>query len=560
MPHRVVCHRVEIALLGALFLAGIPLAEAADPNVCDLPGEEPDVIVGDMAFVRNWGKIGDITGFSIATQSCNIGTCWLNWFDDNGFTNENRHPVIGQNLFRLKSGRFEQIGQSWLKHGFFATNGTLCETGCIPTNGDHLGVNCADPYSSTLNGNQPDLGPKFQVNPVTGAHPHPFPNGTGNAIYKRLQVHDADLNPAQNAGASYFIEAQYVTQDDTATGNQHNSISYRPANVDLDGGEFDITPIDDTVRESPAIAAWAASDPTVHLVVVDVPADGRFIVAAKATALGGGLWQYEYAVQNQNSDRAAGSFSVPIPTGASVSGLGFHDVEYHSGEPYAGTNWPPAIGTTAVSWATTPVGVDPNANALRWGTLYNFRLNVNSPPATGPVTLGLFKTGSPSTIAIATIIPAVCNQNSICELVEECICPLDCAGDGTDLDGDSVGQCVDCQEGNAAVWRTPGEVVGGAAAKSGAILTLTWSPPADPGATAPTYDVLRSSDPKSFTGASAICLADPNPSDTTVSDTQNPLPNKLFAYLIRAKNGCAAGVGSLGTNSQGVPRSGRSCP
>ncbi len=559
MPHRVF-RLPAIALLAALLRAGSPLAEAADPNQCDLPGEEPDVIVGELTFVRNWGKVGDITGFSLSTESCNIGTCWLNWFDDNGSNNENRHPVIAQNLFRLKSGRFEQIGQSWLKHGFFATNGSLCETGCVHTNGDHLGVNCSDPYSSILNGTQTDLGPKSQVNPVTGSHPHPFPNGTGNAIFKRLQVHDADLDLALNAGASYFIEAQYVAQDDTAAGNQHNSVSYRPADVDFSGGEFDISPFDDIVLESPAIEAWPASDPTVHLVVADVPADGRFIIAAKATALGGGMWNYEYAVQNQSSDRAAGSFSVPIPAGASVSGLGFHDVEYHSGEPYSGTNWPPAIGATAVSWATTPVGVDPNANALRWGTLYNFRLNVNKPPATGPVTLGLFKTGSPSSIVVSTIIPTVCNQNLICELVEECICPLDCSGPGTDLDGDGLGQCVDCQEGNASLWGTPGEVLGVAAAKAGSTLTLTWSPPLDPGGTAPTYDVLRSGDPKIFTGASAICLADANPSNTTAVDSQNPLPNKVNSYLVRARNGCAAGVGTLGTNSAGVPRSGRSCP
>jgi len=32
----------------------------------------------------------------------------------------------------------------------------------------------------------------------------------------------------------------------------------------------------------------------------------------KVTDLGGGLWHYEYALYNQNLDRAIQSFSVPV--------------------------------------------------------------------------------------------------------------------------------------------------------------------------------------------------------------------------------------------------------
>src|SRR5207248_4016980 len=40
------------------------------------------------------------------------------------------------------------------------------------------------------------------------------------------------------------------------------------------------------------------------------------------------------------------------------------------------------------------------ANAIRWGTMYNFRFDANSPPQADNATVGFFKTGSPITVAI----------------------------------------------------------------------------------------------------------------------------------------------------------------
>ena len=131
-------------------------------------------------------------------------------------------------------------------------------------------------------------------------------------------------------------------------------------------------------------------------------------MAAKATDLGTGFWRYEYAVNNLNSDRSIGSFSVPCAAGATVQNIGFHDLAYHGGDGigntnYDGTDWPGAFAGGTVTWSTTPFATNQNANAIRWGTLYNFRFDTNRPPTTGSVTLGEFKVVV--NVTASTVVP-----------------------------------------------------------------------------------------------------------------------------------------------------------
>ena len=130
-------------------------------------------------------------------------------------------PVIAQNMYRLKNDRFEQVGQSWLKHGFTALTQDICDCGCNGEGGSVLGVGCSDPYCCGLNGSQGGLGPRFEVNPSKGEYLYPFTakDQTGDSIYKRLQVKISDLDPALDGGGQYFVEGHYVTPDD-AQGRQ----------------------------------------------------------------------------------------------------------------------------------------------------------------------------------------------------------------------------------------------------------------------------------------------------------------------------------------------------
>ncbi len=554
-----------MACLAWVLVATGALAQGADPNACDDPSESPNVIVGNLHQIQRWGTVNGITAYSVGTTSCNVGTCWLNWIAG---SDNNQHPTIGQNMFRLENGRFEHIGQSWLKHGFYALSENVCSPDCLPVpDGEHLGVNCSDPYSADLNGRQTRLGPKFEVNALTGYHPHPVTNQsvTGDAIFKRLQVRDADIDPALHPTARYFVEGQYVAEDDAGAGNGNDNASYRPIDIRKTGGVFIATLVGQTQRTRPGILAWQDADPTVSVVIVDDPEGGRFYVAGQATDLGGGNWAYEYAVQNLTSMRALRSFAVPVPDDAILTDAGFHDVDYHSGEPFDLTDWPVVAAGGAVTWQTETHAVNPLANALRWGTLYNFRFTVNLPPATGFVHGDFFAPGRPGDadrMIFPFLAPAACDGDGRCDPGESCLsCPGDCSDAGPDIDADGTGYCEDCDEGDASKWGDPTEVPLHFVAKgAGGELSLRWDPPADAGGTPPRFEALRSTVASDFLTA-ANCLVGSDPSLRSLQDPDAPVAGPRLFYLVRARGRCAPDrFGTTGGNSFGVERSAATCP
>ena len=370
----------------------------------------PDVIVGAIPDISKYGAavVGGqtIMAYAIGTTSCNIGDELLDWFAQP----DNRHPFITQNIYRIKGGRIEQIGLGWGKHGFTALQGTLCGA-CTPSSsGTWLGIGCSDPYSSGLNGSQSGLGTRTEINAATGVFPGNYNAGMPAApatIGRRIQVNANDLNPALNSGATYVVEGQYIHSGDAARGNDNNNASYRTCTVGaLTSGSYTIALTGATIQQQPAINAWRAADAAVTLVNADVPADGRFILGYKVTDNGNGTWHYEYAVQNLNSDRSGRSFSVPLPAGATATNIAFHDVFYHSGDAYDGTDWAASTSGGAVTWTGPVYANNVNGNALRFSTLYNFSFDSNAAPAAGSATLGLFKPGAEPSIAIATQVPS----------------------------------------------------------------------------------------------------------------------------------------------------------
>lgn len=391
------------------------------PESGTVPG--PDVVVGNLFGLAQFGSSsGTQVGLAVGTDSCNFGTVDLNWFA----LPNNDHPVIPQNLYRMSGGaandeRFEQIGQSSVKHGFTALTENICNLGCNGVGGTRLGSGCSDPYSAGLNAG-PSLGSRAWINPFSGFYPRgdsgTSPNSHAGHAHAgpshRILTEINDLNTSLNPGASYYAEAQYVTpheynwcQSNPEQCNMYNNVSYRRYNVAGTGSPFSFSPAASTVRAQPAISAWPGA--TLVKIQPDPRDDGFGVIAYKVTNPSPGLWHYEYAIYNENLDRAVQSFGVPVGPGVTLSNIGFHAPPQHPGWTADGTvgntgfsnaPWTQIQAARAMTWSSETLAQNQNANAIRWGTMYNFRFDSNRPPQTTNATIGFFKTGAPITVQV----------------------------------------------------------------------------------------------------------------------------------------------------------------
>ena len=407
------CHVSLCAL--AVLVACLP---AATVNA------QADVALCQLHLVTKWGTVGSITAYSVGTTSVNVGSTNLNWIQ-NGVN----HPVIGQTMYRIFDGKIEMIGQSWLKHSFCALqHNSACSAGCPGAGGclSFLAPGCQDPYSATRNGSQGLLGPKYQVNANAGTFSWPHPTPGGGTITGRLQVHNADLG---DSGSVYLVEGQYVARDDSIAGNQKSNASYRLVSItsapvyaiNFIGGQS-------TEFQRLAIRAWSdhgngvgVPDALVKYANISDSDGGLFILGYRVNDNGDGTWHYEYAIQNMYSHQSGASFTVPVGSGVTVTNVGFHDVDYHSGDGiggvnYDGTDWSVTVGPNSVTWQTQIETESTTANALRWGTMYNYRFDADSGPELVTATLGLYRGSPPDALSVSLSAPE--------EILV--LCPWDC--------------------------------------------------------------------------------------------------------------------------------------
>jgi hypothetical protein len=409
-------------------LTGVALAVPPVPAPPISSG--PDVVVGGIGSssgsspngdsvgtgITKNGTVGNINAFSVGTISCNIGNAQAIWID--GIAPTNRHPVIGTQVYRFRNvngaNQLDMVGLNWLKHGFCALDAADCTSLTSPPGSvtgldndcDWLQPFRTDTYSASLNGSQGNLGPRSEINPWTGSYPYPYilqAGQGGDAVFKRTQIDAADMTN----GTQYIVEVVYITTDEPPA-NRYNNYSYRLATASGSGTAATLNLTGPTQAMQNVIDAWRALEPGVTKVAIDPSgvSDGRLTLGYKVTQTGPGTWHYEYVIHNMNNDAGVRLFSVPQFAGVNITNTGFHDVTYHSGEPYNGNDWILSSGGGALTWFCQTFAEFPNANALRWSTAYSFRFDADQPPSTGTLTLGMFKTGA--SVAVNNVaVPAV---------------------------------------------------------------------------------------------------------------------------------------------------------
>jgi hypothetical protein len=397
------------------------------PNVPQVLNPGPDIITGDIGVaggLAQFGSSGTQVGLGVSTTSCDAGNVPVDFI----LLPNTNHPVIPHNLYRMSGGpgdneRFEQIGQSWVKHAYGADQLDDCNLGCIPQDHAHLGAGCSDTYAVEQNANQNTLGSRALVNPFTGVFQSTASDHSGHVhtgTSHRILVEGSDLNTTLNPGASYYVEVQYISSQEyswcqTHPGecNMYNNSSYRRFAVS-GTTSFTFSPLGETVRMAPAVKAWTGA--SISTIEPAPGTDGRAFIAYKVTGPVSGVWHYEYAIYNENLDRGIQSFSLPLGCGIAVTNLGFHAPLNHPGFPNDGTvgdagfsnaAWTPSQNGSEVSWSTETFAQNQNANAVRWGTLYNFRFDSDHAPVFTNATIGFFKTGTP--VSVGILAPNACN-------------------------------------------------------------------------------------------------------------------------------------------------------
>src|SRR4029079_9255617 len=147
-------------------------------------------------------------------------------------------------------------------------------------------------------------------------------------------------------------------QAHTGQCNQYNNVSYRRFNV-TGTTSFSFASVGSTVRMTPAIMAWAGA--TINKLEPAKDIDGIGFIGYKVTNPSAGVWHYEYAVYNENLDRAIQSFTVPIGLGANITNVGFHAPPQQPAWPHDGT-----VGDAGYS--STPWDVTQESNSITWST------------------------------------------------------------------------------------------------------------------------------------------------------------------------------------------------
>lgn len=352
-------------------------------TTCSFAG--PDLICSEINGAVLFGDDGNGTNaYSFGTTLCNVGDEQLGWDPDT-----NGHPLISQTLYKLKDHQISQIGIGFVRHTTIPLAGNACGLGCTPVGFLALGAGCSDTSGVVINGSQGLMGPRTEVDPQNGFYPYPFTsiNESGDSVYKRLQVSQSDIS---DPDALYFVETQVISRFETTLESRDNNMSYRQ--VLFSPGSLNAVLIGQTYSEQPAMYAWrdhgngiGVPDPEVIISSSIKPdLDSTFLVGSRVEEHSEDHSIARYSVLNMNGEVGIRLFGVPnldcYPEAEIVS-MAFSAPQYHDDlddqiDPASWTAFPLEM-YGFMHWAVDTFEENPNANAIRWGTMYNFSFEVN---------------------------------------------------------------------------------------------------------------------------------------------------------------------------------------
>ncbi len=360
-----------------------------------------DLAISNFELLTMLGRQGNfpngVNGLSMSTTICNVGTADADWLAPM----DTRHPMIVMSVYRVHEGRFEQIGVSGVKHGFFATN-QACASCDHPGTSQRLGPGCSDTYSVSNNGDRTWLAPRSEVQAFKGTweclgsyfadgRPDCIRRNFGDGldpVQNRIVVRDEDLAAASEA---YFYEAYYIAYQDDL---RDNNITYRAMTPTWNSGTQQWRFNDQSsIRQGPAIFAWGQRQQ-----IAEPRVAGDIILAVQTTDLGAGQHRYDYALYNFDQSPGTESLSIPVESGITVSSSGFRDVDDNPSN-----DWEVRREVGRLRWVSKP---KPNQNPLGYATCFNFWFEADASPKETRASIGLHQSTKPSKLHADTFGPS----------------------------------------------------------------------------------------------------------------------------------------------------------
>lgn len=387
---------------------------AAQANT--IPGLDGRLTNNDSPFL--FGRRGPAhpngeIGMACSYAMCNPGTVPIQWTAP---MNAN-HPMFAMSVVRESNGRFEQITDAettYVKHAFGAANSASTCGGTCQTTGTGLRVNCTDVYGASLNGSRFYLGPASEIDPWTGiwnpvgsyfdrGDPEVAPPGNTDGV-RSLQSNSGGFptDPVKNRvtlkeqdllvpGTLWYCCHIVVRGED---GDLHwDNLGHRQLTAQWNGATWALG-APGAFNQGSVLSKWTGASLSNARNGED---DGHFLVAVKVTPLTGGMYHYEYALQNVDNHRGGASLRIKVCPTTTVTNITFRDTNANPLDEWIATR----VGTE-LAFNAAPT------NPLDWNHIYNFGFDCDVAPMAGNVVVDQARIGPGAlAVTIPTQVPGI---------------------------------------------------------------------------------------------------------------------------------------------------------